>query len=228
MRHRNRESGDMEDIDIERALEIVLNQLDRLEEQMNAVNQGLLDLQKAVADETTLDAQIVAAFKALQAQIAALQAQATEVTDAQLEQLAQTLNGAQATLTALVPPATAPPVAGSGPGSTPANPSLANAPIIGSGVGTGVTASPALAAPHILHTTGDPNSAPAGAVPGVSGANPQMPWTGPDRRVAQRRVKLVPLASGQKDRRSGVERRQIVAAGTSAPDGKVAGSPKQK
>ena len=82
---------------------------------MASNTQGLQDLQAALAAETVQSAAVVAAFQsvaqqisALQAQIAALQAQQGEVTDAQLEQFAQTLNQAQATVAAVLPAGTAP------------------------------------------------------------------------------------------------------------------------
>lgn len=98
--------------------------LKKQEELLSVTNQGLLDLEASIAALTTQDAAVVAALNtlvstqtSLQAQIAALQAQlaaGTEVTDAQLETLAQTSNAAQtavaAALTAATPPAPAPAV----------------------------------------------------------------------------------------------------------------------
>jgi len=91
----------------------------KLEEQMSSATQGLTDLQNAVAAQTTQSAAVVAQFKALAAQIAALQAQEGEVTDAQLETLAQSLNAAQASVAAALAPATAPT-----PAPSPATPAI--------------------------------------------------------------------------------------------------------
>ena len=72
---------------------------------MSSSTQGLQDLQAAVVAQTAQSALVVSDFQSLQAQIAALQAQTGEVTDAQLEQLAQTLKSAQANVAAALAPA---------------------------------------------------------------------------------------------------------------------------
>jgi cell fate (sporulation/competence/biofilm development) regulator YlbF (YheA/YmcA/DUF963 family) len=87
-------------------LALLIYILVRLEIYMSSSSQGLTDLQAAVAAQTAQAQAIVAAFQALEAQIAALQAAgAGEVTDAQLETLAQTLQQAQATVAATLAPA---------------------------------------------------------------------------------------------------------------------------
>jgi len=98
--------------------EVLKKIYERLGEMMSSSTQGLTDLQAALAAETTQSALVVAALQnfnsqltALQAQVAALQAQlaaGTEVTDAQLEQFAQTLDTAQASVAAALPAPAAP------------------------------------------------------------------------------------------------------------------------
>ncbi len=83
---------------------------ERLVRKMASATQGLTDLQNAVAAQTAQATLVVTAFNNLQAQIAALQAQETEVTDAQLEALAQSLQQAQATVATALAPATPAPV----------------------------------------------------------------------------------------------------------------------
>ena len=73
---------------------------------MSSSTQGLQDLQTAVAAQTAQSALVVTDFQSLQAQIAALQEQEGEVTDQQLETLAQTLKSAQANVAAALAPAT--------------------------------------------------------------------------------------------------------------------------
>ena len=75
---------------------------------MASATQGLTDLTAAIAAQTIQSQAVVAAFTSLQAQIATLQAQEGEVTDAQLETFAQSLNAAQASVAAALAPATAP------------------------------------------------------------------------------------------------------------------------
>jgi hypothetical protein len=78
---------------------------------MSSSTQGLTDLQNAVSALTTLATTVLTAIQSLQAQIAELQAQlaaGTEVTDAQLETMAQTLEAAESSITAALP---TPPVA---------------------------------------------------------------------------------------------------------------------
>jgi hypothetical protein len=83
-----------------------------------ASNQGLTDLQAALAAETVQSALVVTTLQglgsqitALTAQVASLQAQlaaGTEVTDAQLESFAQGLDAAQASVAAALPAPAAP------------------------------------------------------------------------------------------------------------------------
>jgi len=80
----------------------------KLEEQMASATQGLTDLNNAVAAQTVQSQAVVTQFQSLAAQIAALQAQEGEVTDAQLETLAQSLVTAQASVAAALAPATSP------------------------------------------------------------------------------------------------------------------------
>ncbi len=91
--------------------EDILDRIKRLEEKMASTTQGLQDLQNAVAAQTAQSAAVVTQFQALATQIAALQAQPGEVTDAQLETLAQTLQAAQAAVAAALAPAPAKPAA---------------------------------------------------------------------------------------------------------------------
>lgn len=90
----------------------ILAQLQIIEQKENEImatsTQGLQDLQAAVAAQTAQSATVVAAFQSLQQQIAALQAQQGEVTDAQLETLAQSLQAAQAAVATALAPAPAP------------------------------------------------------------------------------------------------------------------------
>lgn len=94
--------------EVQHLFELLLHKIERLERAMSSSTQGLTDLQAAVAAQTSQAAAVVAAFQALAAQIAALQAQSGEVTDAQLETLAQSLQAAQASIAAALAPATPP------------------------------------------------------------------------------------------------------------------------
>jgi hypothetical protein len=103
--------------EIEQKLGILLDAIDKLylitEKNMSVTNQGLADLQAALAAETVQSALVVTTLGAigaqvatLQAQVAALQAQlaaGVEVTDSQLEAMATTLNTAESTVTAALP-----------------------------------------------------------------------------------------------------------------------------
>lgn len=84
---------------------------------MSSATQGLTDLTAAVAAQTAQSQAVVTAFASLQSQLATAIAQEGEVTDAQLETMAQTLNSAQAAVAAALAPATAPT-----PPVTPATP----------------------------------------------------------------------------------------------------------
>lgn len=80
---------------------------------MSTQGQGLTDLEARVAAQKALSDAVVAAFTNLEQQIAALQSQEGEVTDAQLETLAQTLQAGQdevqAALSGIPAPASTPP-----------------------------------------------------------------------------------------------------------------------
>ena len=89
--------------------------LEKLEELLSTQGQGLTDLQNALAAETVQSALVVSTLQglaaqiaALQAQIATLQSQQGEVTDAQLETLAQGLTAAEASVAAALPASAAP------------------------------------------------------------------------------------------------------------------------
>jgi len=94
---------------------------------MSSSTQGLTDLQAAVASVVAQDALVVTALTSLNGQISSLQTQVTqlqaqlaagtEVTDAQLEVMAQTLDTAEATVTAALPA----PVAAPAPATPPAS-----------------------------------------------------------------------------------------------------------
>jgi hypothetical protein len=98
----------MFDHQLHHKLDFIIEAVKRLEEQMASATQGLTDLNNAVAAQAIQSQAVITQFQALATQIAALQAQEGEVTDAQLETLAQTLNAAQASVAAALAPATSP------------------------------------------------------------------------------------------------------------------------
>lgn len=85
---------------------------------MSATNQGLTDLQAQVAALTTISQTGAAALQSLEQQVTALQNQQAEVTDAQLETLAQTVKAANATISAALPAAGVPPTAPATPATS--------------------------------------------------------------------------------------------------------------
>lgn len=86
---------------------VVVYQLQQIRRQLVASNQGLNDLNAAVAADTAEVQAEQASFTALEAAINALSTQTGGPTDAQLETLAQALQTAQAARAALVTQANA-------------------------------------------------------------------------------------------------------------------------
>ena len=75
---------------------------------MASATQGLTDLQNAIDAQTVQSQAVVAQFTLLNQELAALQNQTQEVTDAQLEAFAQKLQSAQAAVAAALAPSTVP------------------------------------------------------------------------------------------------------------------------